>query len=61
MSEFFFQSDHPTALRRRQYLQSTKKKGCPAKIIMKEVVLFPEYMVFIGINTKVNKRLELIN
>lgn len=30
-------------MKRRQHIQSTKKKGCPAKIVMKEVLVFPEY------------------
>nr|XP_034331444.1 uncharacterized protein LOC117690837 [Crassostrea gigas] len=30
-------------LYQRQHIQSTKKKGCPAKIVMKEVLGFPEY------------------
>ena len=40
-----FQRDHPVPKKHRQLLQASKKKDCPAKIIMKDVVLFPEYKV----------------
>ncbi|KAK3093881.1 hypothetical protein FSP39_021404, partial [Pinctada imbricata] len=39
------QHDHPVTKRSRKSLQSSKKKDCPAKIIMKDVLLFPDYKV----------------
>ena len=32
-------------MKRKRYIQSPKKEGCPAKITMKEVLVFQEYRV----------------
>lgn len=37
--------DHPVPRKRKQLLQASKKKGCQAKIVMKDVVFFPDYQV----------------
>lgn len=41
---YIYQDDHPILKRRRTSLQPTKKKGCTAKIAVKEVVRFPKYI-----------------
>ncbi|XP_041460309.1 nudix hydrolase 20, chloroplastic-like isoform X2 [Lytechinus variegatus] len=35
--------DYPGPRKKRKRLQQSKKKGCPAKVIMKEVILFPQF------------------
>lgn len=37
------QDDHPRPTKTRKRIQPSKKKGCPAEITMKEVILFPEF------------------
>ncbi|KAL5009803.1 hypothetical protein ScPMuIL_012108, partial [Solemya velum] len=37
--------DHPRPRKRKNMLQSSKKKDCEAKITMKEVICFPDYKV----------------
>ncbi|XP_033121170.1 calcium-responsive transcription factor-like [Anneissia japonica] len=37
--------DHPTGKRWRKRIQSSKKKGCPATLTVKEVVRFPQFKV----------------
>lgn len=37
------QGDHPLPKRRKQMLQGTKKKGCKAAMMVKEVILFPQF------------------
>lgn len=39
------QGDHPVPRKRKQLLQASKKKGCQANIVMKDVVFFPDYQV----------------
>nr|XP_054750147.1 calcium-responsive transcription factor-like [Lytechinus pictus] len=38
-----FEGDHPRPRKKRKRLQQSKKKGCPAKVVMKEVILFPQF------------------
>ncbi|XP_033627928.1 calcium-responsive transcription factor-like [Asterias rubens] len=39
------QDDEPPAKKSRKILQTTKKIGCPARIIMKSVVRFPDFKI----------------
>ncbi|XP_063952577.1 uncharacterized protein LOC129257734 [Lytechinus pictus] len=38
-----FEGGHPRPRKKRKRLQQSKKKGCPAKVVMKEVILFPQF------------------
>ncbi|XP_072170067.1 uncharacterized protein [Diadema setosum] len=37
------QTDHPIPRKRRRVIQGSKKKGCPARVFLKEVIRFPHF------------------